>query len=264
MIYRLKHCPQNPTLEYAESIIIPKKYTKIMSIGWGSTIDVGKWLARKYKLEHIAVPTTAGSGSEATKYCVLMVDWKKKTFVDEAFIPDFFKLDAELTLSLPRLYTVSSGLDALSHAFEAYWSNNATNESKAYSLIAIKIITRFLPIVLKTPDDLAARENMLFAANMAGKAINITKTNVCHAISYPLTEMYGIPHGLACWISLPYFANKFCEFELRGFIKKLWIRRYYPRNKIDVNAVARIVMQSEKLKDCPPIFINDITKSLCY
>jgi alcohol dehydrogenase class IV len=98
--------------------------------------------------------------------------------------------------------------------------------------------------------------NMLIGANMSGRAINITKTNVCHAISYPLTEIYGIPHGIACGMSLVYFANKM-GFKIKS-IKKL-----IPRYKIDRKRIAKEAINNPKLMDYPlPITELDIVKSL--
>ena len=258
MKYLNKHAPPNPTLGYANSIDIPKRYTEIVSTGGGSTIDVGKWLARKYGLKHTAIPTTAGTGSEVTKYCVLMVNGEKHTFTDENFIPDEYKLKPKLVVSLPRIYTLSSGLDALSQALEAYWSKNQTDLSRIYSASAINAILEYLPISLKEPKNLEARHQMLLAANLSGRAINITKTNVCHAISYPLTEMYDIPHGIACAMSLKYFANKFLSLNLDRFFKEIDLPSY----EIDIDEVANIAWRSAKLRDCPKITKKDIKKSL--
>jgi alcohol dehydrogenase class IV len=104
-------------LEYADSFDIPKGTTEILSVGGGSTLDVGKWLAFKYKLRHTAIPTTAGTGSEVTRYCVLTVQGKKTTY--ELRKPDSYILDPRLVTTLPELHTLSSGLDALCQALEA-------------------------------------------------------------------------------------------------------------------------------------------------
>lgn len=242
MKFLLEKCPPNPTLEYAESIDVGSKYTEIVSKGGGSTIDVGKWLARKFNLKHIAIPTTTGTGSEVTKYCVLTIDGKKKTYEDDRFIPDSYILDPSLVISLPYDITLSSGLDALSQAHESLWSKSATRESKIYSTIAIELIVKSFEECLKNPTNEKARMDMLMAANLSGRAINITKTNICHAISYPLTEIYGIPHGIACAMSLKYFAwqlgYKILDYKI-------------PKYKIEPGIVANIVIKSEKIKDYP-------------
>ena len=257
--FHLKSCPVNPTLEYADSIVLPEGTDHIISERGGSTIDVCKWLARKFKIPHTAIPTTAGTGSEVTKYCVLMVDGKKTTFTDEAFIPTSYVLDPRLVVSLPRLHTLSSGLDAFSQALESYWSLNSTPESQSYAQMAINIIPKALIDSIETPDNERARADMLLGANLSGRAINITKTNVCHAISYPLTELYGIPHGIACSITLPYFSKKALKFDISEFFKRLDIPKY----EFDKDKVRDIAIESEKLKDCPfHIAKDDIDKSL--
>lgn len=255
----LRHCPPNPTLEYAKSITVPNDCKKIESMGGGSTIDVGKWLAREYGLKHTVVPTTAGTGSEATRYCVLTVDGKKTTFTDDKFIPEGYILDSSKIVSLPYEHTLASGMDALSQALESYWSKNATDESKQYSLTALYLIPNALFKSLKNPSDEIARMDMLIGANMSGRAINITKTNICHAISYPLTEKYGIPHGIACAMSLGYFTDKFIGMkELSKFIKLL-----IPKYEIDREEIAKIAIESEKIKDCPEkVTKEDILASL--
>ena len=254
-----QHCPSNPTLEYVESIKIPKGTLEIISEGGGSTIDVGKWLSRKYNLKHTAIPTTAGTGSEVTKYCVLMEKGKKVTHIDEKFIPDNFILNPELVTTCPKEVTLSAGLDAMSQALESLWSKNRMPESMFYSESSLNLIPKFLVNSLKNPKDLIARMNMLIAANFSGRAINITGTNICHAISYPLTELYNIPHGLACGMSLGYFAKKIANIDLSEFIKGLGLPKY----DIDIDKIATIVMESEKIKDClMPITKEDIIASL--
>ena len=249
----------NPTLEFAESIKVPKGALEIVSQGGGSTIDVGKWLAKKYKLPHTAIPTTAGTGSEVTKYCVLMVDGKKTTFEDDKFIPDNYILNPELVTTCPEEVTISAGLDAMSQASESLWSKNRTPESMFYGEMALNLIPRNLIESVKNPKNKTARMNMLIAANFAGRAINITRTNVCHAISYPLTELYDIPHGIACGLTLPYFTKKILNGDLVDYIKGFDL----PKFEIDVEKVADIVMKSEKLKDCAiEIVRQDIVDSL--
>lgn len=242
MQYILKHCPQNPTLEYAESIEIPKGTTEIISQGGGSTIDVGKWLAYKYNLPHTAIPTTAGTGSEVTRYCVLMTNGKKKTYNLKK--PDAYILDPNLVITLPEIYTISSGLDALSQCFESLWSKKRTKESIVYSKMGIRLILSNLHKCLKDPQNREYRMNMMIGANFSGRAIEITQTNVCHAISYPLTEKYGIPHGIACAITLPYFAEKFLGVKLK------YVKKILPKYQIkDIDDIVSTVLKSPKLND---------------
>lgn len=260
-IYNLEHCQVNPTLNYAQSLLymIPKDTTEIVSKGGGSTIDVGKWLAKELKLKHTVIPTTAGTGSEVTKYVVLMVDGKKKTFTDEAYIPTSYVLDPKNVVTLPYLHTLASGLDALSQCVEASWSKNQTTESNSYAAAGMTLVQKNLLECLKNPTNEEARMNMLIAANMSGRAINITRTNVCHAISYPLTEWYGVPHGIACAMSLNYFAKKVIGYNFKPFFDSLNIPKY----SFNAENIADVAIQSEKLKDCPfEITREDIIKAL--
>lgn len=244
----------NPTLEFAESLIPPEGTTEIIVQRGGSAIDVGKWVAKKHNLKLTVIPTTAGTGSEVTNYCVLTTDGKKKTYIVPK--PNSYVLDPRLVVGLPPLQTLASGMDALSQALESLWSKNATRESKLYSKVAIKLIFKALPICLKYPEDELARMDMLIAANFSGRAINITKTNVCHAISYPLTDIYNIPHGIACAMSLRYFAKKALGLDLSKFIK-------LPKYDFDINIVADEAIKSDKLHDCKfTITREDIVKSL--
>lgn len=229
-----------------------------MSRGGGSTIDVAKYIAGELGLPHHCIPTTAGTGSEVTKYVVLTVDGRKKTFTDEKYIPTSYELNPEYLVTLPELHTIASGLDALSQAFESLWSKNKTRESRLYSKTAIKLIIKNLDKCVREPDNLEARMNMLIAANLSGRAINITRTNVCHAISYPLTDWYGIPHGIACAMSLGYFTKKFLNLDISVFLSKFNIPNY----EIDIEKVTKEAIKSQKLKECKEVTEEDISTSL--
>lgn len=245
-------------MEYSNSLRLSKSIRHIISEGGGSTIDVGKWLAHKYELKHTAIPTTAGTGSEVTRYAVLTTGGRKKTY--EVKKPDSYVLDPRLVTSLPILPTVSSGLDTLSQALESLWSKNATPDSKSYSCVALQLTLTNLPKCVRNLENEEYRMNMLIAANMAGRAIEITKTNVCHAISYPLTDIYKIPHGIACAMSLRYFTKKALGIDLSK-----WLRQFHlPKYQIDKNRVLLEVVGNPKLADFPTkIYIKDILKAIC-
>ena len=234
----LRHIPQNPTLELAEELVEKyrnKSYQEIVSIGGGSTIDVGKYIAWKLKLPHTAIPTTAGTGSEVTKYVVLTVGGKKKTFSNKEFIPKKFILDPKLVVSLPRQYTISSGLDALSQAIES---------KTVFSEAVIRLVFDNLYKSVCFPENEKYRFNMLLAANLSGQSINISPTGFCHGISYSLTERYGIPHGLACAMTLPYFAP---DLPIEKLLKKLGVDRKKVLKKIDTQLVVEDSLKQKKL-----------------
>jgi alcohol dehydrogenase YqhD (iron-dependent ADH family) len=115
-------------------------------------------------------------------------------------------------------------------------------ESQNYSALAYELASANLKRSMEEPTNEIYRMNMLIAANFSGRAIEITKTNICHAISYPLTELYGIPHGIACAMSVVYFAHK------QGIELDFWFLQFkLPKYKIDKEKVADIVMQNEKI-----------------
>jgi len=192
----------------------------VIAIGGGSVIDVakavnslaanpgdsadyikGKRIISQPGKPLIAVPTTSGSGSEATHFAVVYIGKTKHSLAHTSILPTIALVDPRLTFNLPSKQTVASGLDALSQAIEAYWSVNSTPLSKRYSARAIKLAMKNLKTATtrstKTP-----RVAMSQAAHLAGKAINIAKTTACHAISYPLTSFFGIPHGHAVALTL--------------------------------------------------------------
>jgi alcohol dehydrogenase class IV len=194
--------PVNPTIQFAREILeLAKDCTEVVSIGGGGTIDVGKFVSYYLKVPHTAIPTTAGTGSEVTRYCVLMVDDQRKSL--NLKVPDKYELKPELVISLPKEQTISTGLDALCQSIESWWSKDATNESKRYAEMAMELIMWAFEKSINDPHNKNLRLDMMVAANYSGRAIEITKTSTCHAISYPLTALYKVPHGLACAYTLP-------------------------------------------------------------
>ena len=261
--------PTNPTLEFAEKMFEEVKgYDEIVSIGGGSTIDVGKYIAWKLQIKHKAIPTTAGTGSEITKFAVFIKNGKKFSFEDDALIPDSYELKPELVVSLPAIHTVASGLDALSQAIESYWSPLSTYGSKEYSKKAISIIISSLLASYKNPGNRELRRSMMVAANYSGRAINITRTSICHAISYPLTTRYNIPHGIACAVTLPIFMKIF-DFKVvsvgkvKKLIAELGVDRVEIIKKINKDIIDE-VLESYRVNNVPiKLTKEEIYKILC-
>lgn len=198
------------------------EYTGVIAIGGGSVIDMAKLInilsAQEGKAEDIikgsvgilnkgkhftAIPTTAGAGSEATHFAVAYDGDEKYSVASEFILPDTVILDPVLTFRLGADVTATSGMDALSQAIESYWNVNSNAQSKEYSSKAISLIISNLEKAVN--DDEEARYNMSVAANLAGKAINITKTTAPHAVSYTMTSHFGVPHGQAVSITLGEF-----------------------------------------------------------
>lgn len=191
-----------------------EKCDAIIAVGGGSAMDVakciklygnlpgygdnGSWLTSEYvanDIPFLAMPTTAGTGSEATKYAVIYFDGKKQSVTSESFIPDTVLMDPDVLITLPQYQKKATMCDALCHAIESFWSVNSTDESKEYSKAAIKGVMDNMEGYLNNTEE--GRAGMLRAANTAGKAINITQTTAGHAMCYKITSLFGSAHGHA-------------------------------------------------------------------
>ena len=205
------------TIDKGAKICRDLKCDCVIGIGGGSAIDAAKAIAIMAKntgsirdyfgedkfandpLPIIAVPTTAGTGSEVAKYSVI-VDWSipnKKTISSDKILPKISILDPTLTVSLPIDLTVFTGMDVFSHALEGYLSTGANIFSDVLARESISLIAENLPLVVKNPQDLKLREKMLFAAMLAGMVINKTGTIIIHGMAYPLALKYKLQHGQA-------------------------------------------------------------------
>ncbi len=175
----------------------------IIGLGGGSVLDVAKVAAAEMKKPLIAIPTTAGSGSEVTPFAALYDMEKKKKLSLTPCFPTVALVDYRLTLTLPQEQVAATGLDALSQAIEAYWSIYSQPESDIHAQKAIELVLENLENSWKGQEQ--AREKMSLAALEAGLAFSQTKTTAVHSVSYPFSIYYDIPHGFACALTLPYF-----------------------------------------------------------
>ncbi len=186
----------------------------IIAIGGGSAIDVakciklycnmdgdgcdGSYLNQTIKPNNIpflAMPTTAGTGSEATRYAVIYFEGKKQSVSDYSAIPETVLMDSSVLKTLPIYQKKATMMDAFCHAIESYWSVNSTDESKKYSKKAIELVLEHKDGYLNNTEE--GNSGMLLAANVAGKAINITQTTAGHAMCYKITSLFGVAHGHA-------------------------------------------------------------------
>ena len=183
----------------------------ILAIGGGSAMDVAKciklfstldshsnYLEQEYKANDIpliAIPTTAGTGSEATRFAVIYYEQNKQSITHDSIIPSYVIFIPELLYDLPLYQKKATMFDALCHAVESMWSVNSTDESLDYSKRAIKLILENYQGYLD--NEIQSIGKMLEASNIAGKAINITQTTAGHAMCYKITSLYGIAHGHA-------------------------------------------------------------------
>lgn len=202
----------NPVYEsvvYGVKKFNEKKCDTIFAIGGGSAIDVAKCIKLYSNMDDsvnylkqvivpnniklIAMPTTAGTGSEATKYAVIYYKGEKQSITDISCIPNTVIFDSGVLKYLSLYQKKSTMLDALCHAIESYWSVNSNDESKAYSKKSINIILKYKNAYLANEN--IANKKMLEAANLAGKAINIAQTTAGHAMCYKISTLYNIAHG---------------------------------------------------------------------
>ncbi len=190
----------------------------LISIGGGSSIDVAKTIKAFLNLDnkenylnqkiipndikHLAVPTTAGTGSESTYFAVIYYNHEKKSISDKSLLPDYVILEASCLKGLPSYQKKSTLLDALCQAIESYYSVNSTSESQEYAKKAIKIILDNYKKYIDEDENTYSK--MLEASNLSGKAICISKTTAAHAMSYKITSLYNIPHGYAVALCFPH------------------------------------------------------------
>jgi alcohol dehydrogenase len=221
--------PANPTVAAVDALaalIRGEDRDVVIALGGGSSLDCAKAAAsiavqggsaREYHSEGrkldgrhvplVALPTTAGTGSEVTPISVLDDTEKgiKGPIVHDNFFPDAALLDAETHVTMPPYVTACTGLDALSHAIEGYWSKNHQPICDVLAKEAVRLVFRFLPRAFEAGDDIEAREGMSLAALLGGLAFQLPKNAAVHACSFPLSSRYHLPHGAACAMTLDHF-----------------------------------------------------------
>lgn len=214
--------PQYDALQNVLKTLNKKQYVLIIAIGGGSVLDFAKlvklYLGQLDFLESkfpdipngkaippmVAIPTTAGSGSEATHFAVVYKNGEKHSVASDDVLPEHVILDPVLTYSMSPRQTIISGMDALCQAVESVWAVNATKRSRVYAFKALEFL---YPSILNAAQDPNSeiRRKMQLGAFYAGQAINISKTTGPHAMSYYLTTHYGVPHGEAVAINMEVF-----------------------------------------------------------
>lgn len=311
------------TLKVAIEAFKEKKYDIIIAIGGGSVIDIAKMVRifsndfitinslldkkidknifNEQKL--IAIPTTSGSGSENTKFSVLYKDNKKFSIEHESMLPDHVILDHDLKYNVDKKNAIASGLDVLCQSIESLWSINSNDESKSYAIYSLKLCLKYLEKSINEESNFKAKEKISLASFYAGKAINISKTTISHAISYPLTKYYELPHGMSVALTIiellkynlshknisnlqdnrgkEYYENIikifFKVFDVKSYegiciklekiFKSIGLYEYFP-GEIDINLVTKDMNQS-RLKNNPLKMDNStiskiILKSINY
>lgn len=194
----------------------------VLTIGGGSAIDAAKAIAAAHldprplkqiagnlkvrkTLPFFAVPTTSGSGSETTMAAVISDSetHKKQFFVSPKLVPSAAALDPELLKTLPAAMTAAVGMDALTHAIEAYTGTNTFEDTDRDARMAISLLMRYLPVAVETGHDLEAREKVAVASFLAGVSFSKAGLGYVHAISHQISAHYNTPHGLANAVILP-------------------------------------------------------------
>lgn len=189
----------------------------ILSVGGGSAIDTAKNIKlfsildpgplyfkqayRYHPVKHLAIPSTAGTGSESTRFSVLYYNGEKQSIAHDSIVPEYVILDPTLLTTLPDYQKKCTSLDALCQCIEAIWSINANQTAQQYGQAGLKLILAHLSDYLSGSSQSATQ--MALAANYSGKAINIAQTTAPHAMSYKLSSQYRIPHGHAVALCLP-------------------------------------------------------------
>lgn len=264
---------RNEALEDADCVI---------ALGGGSCIDTAKALVRVLNsssdsplsdhFRHrsplpkravpqlVAIPTTSGTGSEVTPTATIWDHKMKKKYslYDDTMYPNTAILDPGLTMELPTAITISSGLDAVSHALESIWNINANQASIALATQSLRQSLKALPLLKENGDNVLARTAMMNASLLAGFAIGQTRTALSHSISYPLTIEFGIPHGIASAITLP----EILEFNAQaddGRLSQLAEDLGYSQTT-DLAATLRRVLERLSLRHYLPMETNDLSK----
>ena len=215
----------NPKVEDAivgTNIARTKNIEVIIAVGGGSVIDTAKLIKGFFNAEGkeaellkgdynvidsnipiIAIPTTAGSGSESTHFAVAYIGSNKYSLASKCLLPKAVILDGALTLSGSKYQKTCNALDAMAQGIESAWASNSSAESIKYSFDSLELgWDIFINFIQPSCSDKIAQK-MIVASNLAGKAINISKTTSAHAWSYAFTSFYDIPHGHAIWLTLP-------------------------------------------------------------
>lgn len=257
----------NPTINNVESarkVYLENKCEALIAFGGGSAIDcakaVGARIAKpKQTIQNmvgilrifrkipllIAIPTTAGTGSETTVATVITnTETKQKYMIsDFPLIPKYAVLDPEVTKSLPPSITASTGMDVLVHAIEAYIGNSTTKKTREQALKATSLVYENILEAYNNGENLIARRNMLEASYLAGCAFTVSYVGYCHAISHTLSGMYNTPHGLANAVLIPYVLEEYGS-KIYKKLKELALVAKVCSNDDSEEVAAKLFIQS--------------------
>uniref|UniRef100_A0A7C5U4L7 Iron-containing alcohol dehydrogenase n=1 Tax=Fervidobacterium nodosum TaxID=2424 RepID=A0A7C5U4L7_9BACT len=283
-IYIHDATPENPPVDIIKPLAEKfKDADVVIGLGGGSPMDTAKAVAvlienpnlkeeelytkEKYNSAKpiICIPTTAGTGSEVTQYSVLTIDGRKRGFSHEVIFPKYAFVDYRYTVTLGKKLTLSTALDALSHAMEGYISLKATPFSDVLALEAMKIIKEYLPRLLDDPENSYYRERIMFASTLAGMVIAQTGTTIAHALGYNLTTEKGVKHGLATAVFLPFELKeakskvkdkvenvlRIFEGSLESFFSLIGVNLEIQINEEELTQWAKIVSKASHIASTP-------------
>lgn len=259
--------PAEPTCDEAQKVIDEFKTSNvdfIIAVGGGSVMDIAKLASIAITddygvrdlldnpqigvklIKTLMIPTTAGTGSEATPNSIVAVPEKelKVGIVNEEMIPDYVILDAVMIKNLPLKIAAATGVDALAHAIECFTSKKATPFSDMFALESLELIINNIEEACLNPEAMEAKNNMMLAAFYAGVAITASGTTAVHALSYPLGGKYHIPHGVSnAMMLVP--VMKFNEPVCRPLLAKAYDR--VVKNGRETTEEAKSAWMIEKL-----------------
>ena len=213
------------------------------------------------KSKIICIPSTAGTGAEITPFSTI---WDKKNGSKYSILSNKINreiiLDPEISISLPEEITISTGLDSLCQILESTWSKKANKKSLSAASLGFEYLNKNLNNVISNPSDIESRQHMLFASFLSGVSISISNTTLCHSISYPLTSILNVPHGVACALTLIQVI-KFNSFEKERFLKNTLKAVNVESSEILVKEISSI-LESLNYKDVIQPFIKKIEKNI--
>ena len=253
--------PTASSIDAGVAYLLEGAHDCVIGFGGGSPLDSAKAIAvlsqfggrmRDYMVPHlqdapglpiIAIPTTAGTGSEATRFTIITdeVTNEKMLCAGLAYLPIAALIDYELTLTMPRRLTADTGIDSLTHAIEAYVSKRANPFSDSMALQAMKAIAPNLRVVDKAPDDRAAREAMMLGATQAGIAFSNASVALVHGMSRPVGAYFHVPHGLSNAMLLPAVTAFSAPSALRRYAQCAMAMGVAAESEGDQAAVARLL-----------------------
>ncbi|KKN82801.1 hypothetical protein LCGC14_0306250 [marine sediment metagenome] len=221
-------CVSGTPKEYVTTI--PNKYDLVIGIGGGSVIDMAKIIAGDQRA--LVIPTTA-AGAAMTSYATVWGATKRSITTRKPIVktPKYSEIKLDTTIQIATMF------DALSHSFECLWSKHSTARSNILSILAIQNIGKFY-----TAGNI---KKLIIGGNYAGQAIEIVETNIVHAITYPLTLKYGMSHGIACALVLPYFIDYFGDCGMHKYFKHkdlsslVWhLKQNFPAYSVNIKELA--------------------------